>query len=81
MAVAFAYGADAGIGVLEPLLEDPALERYQPLYAALAELLMRGGDRAGAARAYEQAIALSSNAVERSELERRRSELVGVGSA
>ena len=42
---------------------------------------MRAGDRTGAARAYEQAIALSSNAVERSELERRRSELVGAGSA
>jgi len=81
VAVAFAHGAEAGIGVLGPLLEDPALERYQPLYAAQAELLMRAGDRAGAARAYEQAIALSSNAVERSELERRRSELVGAGLA
>ena len=81
VAVAFAHGADAGIGVLEPLLEDPALERYQPLYAAQAELLMRAGDRAGAARAYEQAIALSSNAVERGELERRRSELVCAGFA
>jgi len=69
------------MGVLAPLLEDPALERYQPLYAAQAELLMRAGDRAAAARAYEQAIALSSNEVERSELERRRSELVSVSSA
>jgi len=81
VAVAFAHGAQAGMGVLAPLLEDPALERYQPLYAAQAELLMRAGDRAAAARAYEQAIALSSNEVERSELERRRSELVSVSSA
>ncbi len=81
VAVAFAHGAEAGIGVLAPLLENPALERYQPLYAAQAELLLRGGDRAGAARAYEHAIALSANAVERSELERRRSELVSAGSA
>src|SRR2546429_6374304 len=81
VAVAFAHGAEAGIGVLAPLLEDPSLERYQPLHAAEAELLMRAGDRAGAARAYEQAIALSSNAVEATELQRRPSELVGVRSA
>jgi RNA polymerase sigma-70 factor, ECF subfamily len=73
VALAFAHGAEAGMGVLAPLLEDPALERYQPLYAAQAELLIRAGDRAGATRAYEQAIAMSTNEVERSELERRRS--------
>ena len=50
---------------------DPALERYQPLHAAHAELLSRAGDAEGAARAYERAIALSANAVERAELERR----------
>jgi RNA polymerase sigma-70 factor (ECF subfamily) len=70
-AVGFAHGADAGLALLAPLLSDPALERYQPLYAAHAELLRRAGDRAGAARAYERAIALSDNAVERAELERR----------
>jgi RNA polymerase sigma-70 factor, ECF subfamily len=48
------------------------LERYQPLHAARAELLRRAGDDAGAARSYEQTIALSANAVERAELERRR---------
>jgi hypothetical protein len=30
-----------GLALLEPLLSDPALERYQPLYAAHAELLSR----------------------------------------
>jgi predicted RNA polymerase sigma factor len=48
-----------------------ALERYQPLHAAHAELLNRAGDAAGAARAYEQGIALTASAVERAELERR----------
>jgi RNA polymerase sigma-70 factor (ECF subfamily) len=57
--------------VLEPLLGDPALERYQPLHAAHAELLRRAGDLAGAVRTYARAIALSANAVERAELERR----------
>jgi RNA polymerase sigma-70 factor (ECF subfamily) len=34
-------------------------------------LLSRAGDATGAAGAYERAIALSANAVERAELERR----------
>jgi RNA polymerase sigma-70 factor (ECF subfamily) len=71
VAVGMAFGAAAGLEVLEPLLGDPALERYQPLYAAHAELLGRAGDVEGAARAYERAIELSANAVERAELERR----------
>ena len=71
VAVAFASGPDAGLALLAPLLADASLDRYQPLHAAHAELLRRTGDRAGAARAYERAIALSANAVERAELERR----------
>jgi RNA polymerase sigma-70 factor (ECF subfamily) len=70
-AVGFAEGPQAGLELLEPLLGDPALERYQPLHAAHAELLRRAGHTAGAASAYERAIALSANAVERAELERR----------
>jgi RNA polymerase sigma-70 factor, ECF subfamily len=70
-AVGFADGPDAGLRLLEPLLEDSTLERYQPLHAAHAELLRGAGDLAGAGRAYERAIELSANAVERSELERR----------
>jgi RNA polymerase sigma-70 factor (ECF subfamily) len=71
VAVGLAEGPDAGLALLEPLLGEPALERYQPLHAAHAELLSRAGDAAGAARAYERAIALTANAVERDELERR----------
>jgi RNA polymerase sigma-70 factor, ECF subfamily len=71
VAVGLASGPTAGLAVLEPLLSDPLLERYQPLHAAHAELLSRAGDIAGAGRAYERAIALSANAVERTELERR----------
>jgi RNA polymerase sigma-70 factor (ECF subfamily) len=71
VAVAFASGPSAGLELLAPLLEDPRLDRYQPLHAAHAELLCRVDDSKGAARAYERAIALSTNAVERAELERR----------
>jgi RNA polymerase sigma-70 factor (ECF subfamily) len=70
-AVGFAAGPEAGLELLQPLLGDTALAAYQPLHAAHADLLRRVGDLAGAARAYEEAIALSSNAVERAELERR----------
>jgi RNA polymerase sigma-70 factor, ECF subfamily len=75
VAVGFADGPQAGLAMLDPLLEDRALERYQPLHAAHAEFLRRAGDREGAARAYEKAMELSSNAIERAELERRLQDL------
>jgi RNA polymerase sigma-70 factor (ECF subfamily) len=71
VAVGFATGPATGLELLGPLLGDPALERYQPLHAAHAELLRRAGDADGAARAYRRAIAVTANAVERAELERR----------
>jgi RNA polymerase sigma-70 factor, ECF subfamily len=77
VAVAWASGPRAGLDLLAPLLEDPRLARYQPLYAAQAELLRRAGDGEGARRAYERALALSANAVERAELERRLEGLEG----
>jgi RNA polymerase sigma-70 factor (ECF subfamily) len=36
VAVGLAAGPDAGLDLLGPLLDDPALERYQPLHAARA---------------------------------------------
>ncbi len=76
-AIGFAYGGGAGLRALEPLVDNPALERYQPLYAAQADLLRRVGDTAGAAQAYRQAIELGANTVERDELERRLQQLTG----
>jgi RNA polymerase sigma-70 factor (ECF subfamily) len=70
-AVGFAKGPRAGLDLLEPLLADPALQRYQPLHATHADLLNRAGDQAAAADAYRRAISLTQNAVERAELERR----------
>ncbi|NUP48608.1 MAG: sigma-70 family RNA polymerase sigma factor [Catenulispora sp.] len=70
-AVGFAEGPRSGLDRLEPLLADPALQHYQPLHATHADLLLRVGDRAAAAEAYQQAISLSRNAVERAELKRR----------
>ena len=53
----------------------PRLAGYQPFHAARADLLRRAGDEPAAAAAYGRAIELSTNAVERHELERRRSSL------
>jgi RNA polymerase sigma-70 factor (ECF subfamily) len=75
VAVAHADGPQAGLELLTPLLADPRLESYQPLHAAHAELLRRAGDPAGAAQAYEKAIVLAGNPVERSELQRRLVEI------
>ena len=71
VAVGFAAGPEAGLALLGGPLRDPRLRDYQPLHAAHAELLRRAGDAPAAADAYRRAIALSANAVERSELERR----------
>jgi RNA polymerase sigma-70 factor (ECF subfamily) len=76
VAVAFAAGPEQGLRLLSPLLDSERLRGYQPLHAAHAELLRRAGDREGAGRAYERAIELTGNEVERRELERRLRELV-----
>ena len=68
-ATGLAYGPEAGLTLLRPLLADPALARYQPLHATHAELLRRAGKPA--AEAYATAIALTGTEVEKAELRRR----------
>ncbi len=70
-AVGFAEGPQAGLGVLTPLLSDPAVARYQPLHATHADLAVRSGDLATARLAYLRALDLTTNAVEHAELQRR----------
>ncbi|HEY6622738.1 MAG TPA: sigma-70 family RNA polymerase sigma factor [Acidimicrobiales bacterium] len=70
-AVGFADGPEQGLELLRPLLGHAALVRYQPLHATHADLLRRAGDKRAARQAYEVAISLSTNGVERAELERR----------
>ncbi len=72
VAVGFADGPAAGLAVLDGLAQDPRLDRYQPLYAARAELCRRAGDAAGAGAAYAEAIALTDNEAERAALRARR---------
>ena len=75
-ALGFAEGAEAGLAALAPLTE--ALDGYQPFHAARAEFLRRPGDDDRARGAYERAIELSTDEVEREELRRRLSPAVGL---
>jgi len=68
VALGMAGHPHAGLSVLDRV----DLDRYQPFHVAHAELLRRSGDDQAADRAYARAIELSTNAVERAELQRRR---------
>jgi RNA polymerase sigma-70 factor, ECF subfamily len=75
VAVGMACGPRAGLALLDDLAANRRLAQYQPFHAARADLLRRAGDVDRAEAAYAEAIELSSNAVERAELERRRAGL------
>jgi RNA polymerase sigma-70 factor (ECF subfamily) len=74
VAVGFAAGPEAGLALLP---DDARLARYQPLWAARADLLRRAGDAAGAAAALERAIELSRSPAEREALLKRGDPLRG----
>ncbi|KZS63683.1 hypothetical protein A4G26_00985 [Mycobacterium kansasii] len=54
-------GPDAGLSALDAIA-DPAVERFQPAWAARARLLVTAGRPAAAAKAYRAAIDLSTDA-------------------
>lgn len=76
-AVAEAYGAEAGLRLLDGLADRRELAGYHLLPAARARLLQRLGRRSEAAEEYRRALHLVSNDAERRFLERELS-LVGV---
>jgi RNA polymerase sigma-70 factor, ECF subfamily len=71
-AVAMAEGAQRGLKLIDAI---EGLDEYQPLHAARADLLRRLGREREAAAAYERALALSGNEVERRFLRRRLGEV------
>ncbi len=75
VAVAMSVGLAPGLARVEALGADGALDGYPLYYAARADLLRRLGRAAPAAAAYRQALALTSNAVERRYLRRRLAEV------
>jgi RNA polymerase sigma-70 factor (ECF subfamily) len=72
VAVAMADGPDAGLALMAPLANH--LDRYQHFHSARADLLRRGGRTSEARLAYQRALDLATNPVERSYLMRRLSE-------
>jgi RNA polymerase sigma-70 factor (ECF subfamily) len=75
VAVGLAEGPEAGLAALDALAAEPLLATYSYLAAARADFLRRL-DRTGDARlAYEEALLLSENAVERAFLEERLGQL------
>jgi RNA polymerase sigma-70 factor (ECF subfamily) len=71
-ALAMAEGPERGLELIEAI---EGLDAYQPLHAARADLLRRLGREREAAAAYERALALSGNEVERRFLRRRLAEV------
>jgi len=77
VAVGFARGVEAGLAELDALAAEPQLATYGYLAAARADFLRRADRVAEARTAYEEALVLTSNEVERRFLERRLAELSG----
>ncbi|MEA2694510.1 MAG: polymerase sigma-70 factor, subfamily [Acidobacteriota bacterium] len=77
VAVAQAYGEEAGLRLLDDLDTRGALPGYHLLPAARADLLRRLGRAAEAADAYRRALALASNPAEQRFLARRLRQVEG----
>ena len=75
VAVAMSEGLEEGYREIINLGSAPELGRYHLYHAARADLLRRMGRGGEAVRAYEQALALTANAVEQRYLRRRIAEL------
>jgi RNA polymerase sigma-70 factor (ECF subfamily) len=75
VALAMVSGPRAGLDVINNIAAVGELENYHLLHAARAELLRRVGESEEAARSYERALELVTNAAERRHLERRLREL------
>jgi RNA polymerase sigma-70 factor, ECF subfamily len=71
IAVGELHGPAAGLAALDAIDAEP-LNGYQAYYAALADLLSRAGRRTEAIVAYDQALALTTNATELHFLKRQR---------
>jgi len=75
LAIAETRGVEAAIAALPDADADDRLGRYQPYWAARADLLARSGARAEAHAAYELAIGLERDDAIRSFLQRRQASL------
>jgi predicted RNA polymerase sigma factor len=75
VALGFACGPDVGLRELDALADEPQLAGYGYLASARADFLRRLGRRDEARLAYEEALHLTTNEVERAFLAGRLAEL------
>jgi RNA polymerase sigma-70 factor (ECF subfamily) len=75
VAIGFAAGPEEGLAALDELAEEPQLATYGYLAASRADFLRRLGRLDDARLAYEEALALTDNEVERKFLETRLAEV------
>jgi RNA polymerase sigma-70 factor (ECF subfamily) len=80
-AIGFADGPAAGLRALDALAAEPRLATYRYLAAARADFLRRLGRSAEARAAYQEALLLTENGVERAFLAERLAALEGSGGA
>jgi RNA polymerase sigma factor (sigma-70 family) len=73
VAVGMAEGAEAGLAIVDRLVDEPALKSYHLLPSVRGELLHRLGRHREACAAFETAAALAGNSRERDLLQRRAS--------
>jgi RNA polymerase sigma-70 factor (ECF subfamily) len=78
VAVAMAYGAQAGLQLMQRLEGQGGVDGYYPYHAARADLLRRMGQRDAAAEAYRRALTLCGNRAERLYLQCRLDEMLAV---
>jgi RNA polymerase sigma factor (sigma-70 family) len=71
VAVAMAHQPAAGLAMLEPLLDDPAMQRHHRLYAVRGHLLDLNGDAEGAKNQYRIAARLTTSLPEQRYLNRK----------
>nr|WP_196778046.1 DUF6596 domain-containing protein [Lentzea aerocolonigenes] len=71
VAVGMAIGAEEGLALIRPLLDDPAMRRHHRTHAVRAHLLEMTGDLAGAIDGYRQAALLTTSMPEQRYLNAR----------
>jgi predicted RNA polymerase sigma factor len=75
VAIGMSTGPGAGLEALQPLLDDPAMDRYHRLHAVRAHLLELSGDVGAAEVAYARAADLTRSKPEQRYLARRLARL------
>jgi RNA polymerase sigma-70 factor (ECF subfamily) len=65
VAIGMAHGPEAGLAAIDVIADEPGLAGYRYLPAAQADFLRRSGRVVEARAAYDEALALTDNAVER----------------